>query len=243
MLRKVPSLTGLVVLCLLFLPTYFPEAQAGVVSSRLISSDYLADIATDGLYNWPREKLPIKVFIEPGEELPGYRANFPDVLRQSFDDWMRASGNRLTWVQVDQSQSADIICHWSPDAPERMDGTEAGRTKTYARFNTETNRGTIYKVTMSLATRLPDREMTDDEIKKTVLHEVGHALGLEGHSPERSDIMFARVSPSQLPYLTDRDSATIVRLYSDYQPLAARPGQLPPSASLHSLHGESARKT
>ena len=69
---------------------------------------------------------------------------------------------------------------------------------------------------MELASRLPNREMSDDEIKKTFLHEVGHAFGLAGHSQLRDDIMFARVSAGQPAHLSNRDRSTICRLYRDY---------------------------
>jgi hypothetical protein len=57
---------------------------------------------------------------------------------------------------------------------------------------------------------------SDDAIKETCLHELGHALGLNGHSPNASDIMHFVQSFRQLPALTRRDKNTIARLYSSY---------------------------
>ncbi|HEY9869506.1 MAG TPA: matrixin family metalloprotease [Candidatus Obscuribacterales bacterium] len=184
--------------------------------------DYLDDISDEGLFWWAPESMPVRVYIEPGDDVDGYRSNYPAILSNCFDEWVKASGNRLSWAQVERKQDANIVVSFTADAPERSEGTEAGRTRTYTRFNTESNTGIIYKATMALATRLPDREMSDEEVKKTFLHEVGHAFGLAGHSPYRSDIMFARVSRSQAPFLSQRDRSTIVRLYGQYPAVANR---------------------
>jgi predicted Zn-dependent protease len=186
------------------------------------SHDYLDDISDEGVFRWSPESMPVRVYIEPGDDVDGYRNNYRAILSGCFDEWVRASGNRLSWRQAERKQDANIVVSFTADAPERSEGTEAGRTRTYTRFNTETNTGIIYKATMALATRLPDREMSDEEIKKTFLHEVGHAFGLAGHSPYRTDIMFARVSRSQAPFLSQRDRSTIVRLYGQYPAVANR---------------------
>jgi hypothetical protein len=47
-----------------------------------------------------------------------------------------------------------------------------------------------------------------------VLHEIGHALGI-GHSKYIKDVMYFRSAPQQ-GQLTNRDKATIARLYGDY---------------------------
>lgn len=170
------------------------------------NGNYLNHITEDGVLTWSLQSLPLKVYIEPGHDLPGYRPEFPAVLRNSFNQWIASSHNKLARVEVNNPAAANVICSFTSDTPELAEGTEAGRTKTHVRFNTENNQGEIYKVTMTLAVQLPDRMLSDEEIQKTLFHEVGHALGLVGHSPEKSDIMHAKVSNSQTPGLTNRGS-------------------------------------
>lgn len=179
-------------------------------------SDYFDALVQDGVYQWPVTKFPIKVYLEPGEGISGYRSNFNPLLRAAFDAWTEASNGRLSWIEVKEKSKADVVCRWSNVAKERAEGTEAGNTKTYTLFNTQTNCGTIKRATMDLLTRLPERIFTDAEIQKTTLHEVGHAFGVACHSPQRHDIMFAAVSASQDPQLSDRDISTINRLYAGY---------------------------
>lgn len=185
------------------------------------SADYLDDCSEEGIYHWPAEKLPIKVFMENGTNVPGYRANFPQILANGFDAWVTATNGRLGWVQVRDKSQADLVVSWTTSTPEHENGTEAGRTKTFTKFDTTTNHGKIYKATMALATRLPDREMSDEEVTKTFMHECGHAFGIAGHSPNRVDIMCAKVNHSQQPVLSKADVATIVRLYGSYPACAA----------------------
>ncbi|MBZ0185329.1 MAG: matrixin family metalloprotease, partial [Candidatus Obscuribacterales bacterium] len=58
--------------------------------------------------------------------------------------------------------------------------------------------------------------LSDDDMKKVCLHEVGHALGINGHSSDNHDIMFFSESPSVWPALTKRDKLTIRLLYQGY---------------------------
>ncbi len=184
-------------------------------------TDY-SDVFGDGVYNWPKEMMPVKVYIKPGDEVPGYRSDYSNVLRQSFDEWVNASGGRLSWVEVSHPEKANIVCSFRPDAPQRVEGQEAGLTKTHTRYNTETHEGTIYKASMGLTTRLPEREFSDAEIRKVFLHEVGHAFGLAGHSHLRNDVMFASVNKNQMPTLSDRDRSAITKLYRRYPRLNGR---------------------
>jgi predicted Zn-dependent protease len=46
-----------------------------------------------------------------------------------------------------------------------------------------------------------------------IVHEIGHALGLLGHSPLRDDVMFAILADEPVQRPTERDLATLRRLY------------------------------
>ena len=50
-------------------------------------------------------------------------------------------------------------------------------------------------------------------ITKTCLHEIGHALGMHGHSPNNHDVMFLAATPEPIAKLSDRDKATIRKIY------------------------------
>lgn len=61
-----------------------------------------------------------------------------------------------------------------------------------------------------------NKKITDSEVYRVVLHELGHALGIIGHSPNNNDVMFASESVNKLSL---RDIATIKLMYSGNQSL------------------------
>ena len=61
----------------------------------------------------------------------------------------------------------------------------------------------------------PEDKVTDNALSWVAHHELGHALGLVGHSPDTSDIMCFLESQLDRPaQLTQRDANTIQMLYS-----------------------------
>lgn len=190
----------------------FPNVSAITRPGK--GGDYLSEIQADGFYCWPVAKLPIKVYFQSAKNVPGYKNKFADCLTSCFDEWSEASGGKIAWVRVYDPSLANISVRWTSAVTERAEGTEAGRTKTFASLNTVTNRGTIHGAEMLLLTRLPEREFTADQVRRAYLHEVGHAFGIAGHSHNPNDIMYYAVTEHASPHLDDRDKATIVNLYN-----------------------------
>ena len=58
------------------------------------------------------------------------------------------------------------------------------------------------------------------DIYETVLHEMGHALGLGGHSPDPDDIMYASIRHGGTEGLSERDRNTLTVLYA--RPVGSR---------------------
>lgn len=101
---------------------------------------------------------------------------------------------------------------WSVSSGPRGGGHEAGLTNTTTSIDDNGNEY-IERADINISTRTGGRAISKDEIKKTALHEIGHALGMNGHSSNSADIMYAAISPKQTSYLNGRDRATINRLY------------------------------
>lgn len=186
------------------------------------AGDYLDEIAAEGKYTWKKEKFPLKVFIKPDPTIPGFKTAMPDMVRSSFDEWTEAVSGKVSWAEVSSPAQADITVCWTDEAVDHGRGTEGGRTKTFAKINHATNKGTIDRAEMTLLTRLPYGEghLGDAEMKRAYLHEVGHAYGLTGHSTTRGDVMYYAVGPKQNAILGARDIATLNRLYNGYPELA-----------------------
>ncbi|MBX9687983.1 MAG: matrixin family metalloprotease [Candidatus Obscuribacterales bacterium] len=217
---KITLLSRQVLLPLFFMLTFTLSSTStalAVVSESKNDSgadNYISDIEADGLYSWGQNKLPLKVYFQPGNNVPAYRTKFKEILISCFDEWSQVSNGQLDWTEVTDPQAADILVSWSDQAVEASQGTEAGKTRTYAHYNQQTNHGKIDRAEMRLLTRLPEREFSESEVKKAYLHEVGHAFGIVGHSTNPNDIMYFAVSKKQGLELTQRDKATLNYLYT-----------------------------
>jgi len=181
---------------------------------NMVPSDYFASAASGGkFFRWM--KMPIRVCITPGGGVTGYQNSYYQDLMDSFSQWAVASGNRITFELSNNPAQSDITCEWTGDANKVMDHgrlLEGGLTK----LNGQPVNATDISITNAHMTILTNRggmPLNDADMKKVCLHEVGHALGINGHSNNNNDVMFFSESPTILPILSNRDMATIRRLY------------------------------
>ena len=72
---------------------------------------------------------------------------------------------------------------------------------------------------VTLISRMMGRYLSDASLRHVAIHEIGHALGLLGHSSREDDIMYPSVSGTPRSAPSERDVRTIRRLYG------ATPGQ------------------
>lgn len=178
--------------------------------------DYFANIGREGVFRWAQEKVPLRVYIESGKAISGFYPRYDEFLMQSFVDWCKATDGKLSVVRVDNSNQADIFCSWTANPQEvTTNGTqgERGSARIIAKGST------ILRATLVILTKpfLEDGVLSDDDMKKACLHEVGHVLGLQGHSNNNHDVMFFTVDTSTVwPVLSKRDKSTMAKLYDGF---------------------------
>lgn len=195
-----------------------PSAAGAFVPSGFAphGGDYLQEMVEGGVFRWPANNLPLRVYIGDGDNVSAYRPQYKQLMRDAFNAWMEAANGKLSWQEVSDPRQADIVTTWSDDISIRNGQLEAGRTTAITELDRRTRQRYLRAAEIRILTRIGRKIFTEDDIRKTTLHEVGHALGLQGHSRTSSDIMYASLSRSQVPYLQDRDATTIKRLYADY---------------------------
>lgn len=145
---------------------------------------------------------PLKVYIEtrPGNAAL-YKPHYRDYVIGGLQSWAKALDGRLSFVQTHSRKDADITLDWVSSFDDKY---VAGIT------NYSVGHASVEIKTVGI----PDKD-----IKCNIIHEIGHALGITGHSQDASDIMVGtrRWHRDNTPYdptLSSRDVQAIRRLYS-----------------------------
>lgn len=123
----------------------------------------------------------------------------------AMEQWTRCSEGKLQFEQT-ESADADIRIYWEKGLP-RLGDDPLGEAK-LIRFDS----GDFHvEMSILLHEKASLRESIHRELRVVLLHELGHAIGLWGHSKDRYDIMYLRSNATQP---TRRDKNTLLKLLS-----------------------------
>ncbi len=154
--------------------------------------------------HWELSKMPLKIYIASGQGVSGWRPSMNQAIIQAMGVWHRASQKKIRFKLTRNQKEADIIVKWRRNFGHNRVGVNP--------FESIGNK--IVRSDMIIATSYPNgAPLGMGEIQGTAIHELGHALGIQGHSPYPQDIMFFSQNPTQGQTLTSRDAKTIRLLY------------------------------
>jgi len=157
--------------------------------------------------------MPLKVCIVPATNVKGYQPEFDQLLVKCFQDWGNSSGGKVSFKGVSDQKTADILCTWTSDTSKFMNTAEAGETTVYG------SKSGIQHCTIQILTvphpMSPGVPLSQFRLRWICLHEIGHALGLGGHTRNPQDIMFFTAPLAEVwKELSPRDCNTVQALYS-----------------------------
>jgi predicted Zn-dependent protease/Tfp pilus assembly protein PilF len=194
-------------------------AREGKIAQTLgpsTDADYLSMTSENGvLKHWPFQPTPISVYIEDGSGVKGYSSTFTATMIDSFKEWSNATNNRLVFQPVSSPEQAQIVCSWV-DAQEKFPSDfkygECGFSSPRFHQDGSIIGSHIWILTMNKTLKRP---YSNSAVRGVCLHEIGHTLGLIGHSDKAGDIMYfmGDNEPVTEPHLSYRDINTINRLY------------------------------
>ena len=183
----------------------------GVGPESLSKADYIDELSSDQKQRWSAARMPLKIYLKPGDGVPGYKPSYGAALEAALRDWIHALEGKMSIVKIDNQKSADIVVKWTNDVSAGINRSEGGDVRYLA-----TPAGIDHAdVTLLTLDPSPTVRLTDSLVYWISLHELGHGLGIVGHSRNPADVMYFSAPQKVNPQLSSRDVQTIRRLYSE----------------------------
>ena len=171
---------------------------------------------------WQKTQFPLSIHVQDDSLKP--------IVKQAFEAWAptlsAALGKPATISFIDHSDQAAwqvSLRDWIPRSGGFHATKHASRYRSGLTRLTSTNNH-LQQMHIQVARIQPDgRPHSTAELERIMTHELGHALGLLGHSPNPSDLMSAsqqslgwarRVSRVSTTGPSLRDRCTLSRLYA-----------------------------
>jgi len=172
-----------------FEPNYFPSCMG----------------ENQKIIRWDETKFPLTVYIKKDKTAKSWQI---DLVKSAFKEWDSLINNFFKFKFVDDESDANIVVNYdlSLHSDAKNDRYFVGALTTPV-IN---NKNMLEKMVISV--NLKDNhgvQIPDDLLYSTVLHEIGHALGIMGHSNDFDDLMYI----SSTGKFTKRDINTIKLLY------------------------------
>jgi len=173
----------------------------------------------NGILRWDINSFPLKVGITDDSELqiPSY---YLDEIVTAFKQW-EESTNFIKFEIDNKIKNPDIIVKISPLSKDICNDKECQFAVGYTIPNINNN--ILKNMTITLYSTDPLGNFYTDKIfYNTILHEIGHALGIMGHSYNPDDLMYMSNENydtlysqhrSSFQYISSRDVNTIRLLY------------------------------
>lgn len=213
-------LSGLKCCCLLF------ALSLGLPSAVWAqgSEGYYNELERNAPSFWPKDRLPLRVFFRDASGVASYRPIYRELVLKALAQWCAIPGSGLSFIEVAKEKEANFVVAFTGDR-SRMNNVHEGGQALIA----PDNLGILgAEITFLTVPSQPNLETLPDPVFAHVaLHEVGHALGISGHSPSSSDVMYPSYTPATAhQVLSQADKDTLKAVYAHPLKATAKPATL-----------------
>ena len=182
---------------------------------RGLENNYIYNaINGNDILRWDIRSFPLKVYFENPTSVPDY---YVDAIKRAMGLWT-SNTNFVKFVVVNTPESANIYVKFTD-----IDTDCKNKTCRYAVAYTQpvlVNDNILKRMDLTFYRTNPrNQSFSNDEVFNTAVHELGHTLGIMGHSDNPTDLMYSS-NDGGIPWngslrqsLSMRDLNTLVLLY------------------------------
>lgn len=185
------------------------------IINQKVGENYIDSVLSYGtIERWNPASFPLKVFIQKPAEVPSSHIN---ELKNAFNKWQDTTQGFISFAFVDSADKADIVCTYPQDFYRACNSDESSLTsKQYYSYDEE---GHITKSNIELTYKdCNDEVYAEDLVYAFALREIGHSLGLRGHSGKFQDKVLYYPLPNKnksvRPEINVADINTLKLIYS-----------------------------
>lgn len=175
-----------------------------------IGDTYIEQAPAEGqILRWDAKKFPLKVYIKNNStSAPQY---FVSTIQQAFLQWQQSSSNLVSFQFTDDENQANIVVSINPSTDmEKCDSENCKYTIAYTTPDIDGDLLKKMNIFFYDSNNL-GQPFSQKEIYNTALHEIGHSLGIMGHSFNKDNLMYME---------TEQDNSYFNQLRSDFMSIS-----------------------
>ncbi len=183
-----------------------------------IGDNYIEVAAMKGqITRWNVNKMPINIFYAYNKKDPTHKPFFLAAVQRSFNLWAKHTEGKLKVKTTNKRDEAQVVIIFKSGIDNKAPAGKKKKKFISGLTTPHIKNGVLEYFDIMFSTlKIDGSPYLETEFYATALHEVGHALGIMGHSSVKGDIMYP-VAHNAKDFssikLSERDINTIKLLY------------------------------